>query len=40
METVNPAFETELQQLRQRLEEAEDVRRAITATTLRVEADN
>jgi PAS domain S-box-containing protein len=31
METVNPAFETELQQLRQRLEEAEDVRRAITS---------
>jgi PAS domain S-box-containing protein len=31
MDTVNPAFEDELQQLRQRLEEAEDVRRAITS---------
>jgi PAS domain S-box-containing protein len=30
METVNAAFEKELQQLRDRLEEAEDVRRAIT----------
>ena len=30
METIDPAFETELQQLRERLEEAEDVRRAIT----------
>ena len=31
METINPDFEKELQQLRQRLEEAEDVRRAITS---------
>ena len=31
MDTVNPAFENELQHLRQRLEEAEDVRRAITS---------
>lgn len=30
METLNPTFERELQQLRERLEEAEDVRRAIT----------
>lgn len=30
METVNPSFEKELEQLRERLEEAEDVRRAIT----------
>jgi PAS domain-containing protein len=31
MDTVNPAFENELQHLRQRLEEAEDVHRAITS---------
>lgn len=31
METINPDFEKELQQLRQRLEEAEDMRRAITS---------
>jgi PAS domain S-box-containing protein len=31
METINPGFEKELQQLRQRLEEAEDMRRAITS---------
>jgi PAS domain S-box-containing protein len=31
METINPDFERELQQLRQRLEEAEDMRRAITS---------
>ena len=30
METINPQFEKELEMLRQRLEEAEDVRRAIT----------
>jgi PAS domain S-box-containing protein len=30
METINPQFEKELEILRQRLEEAEDVRRAIT----------
>lgn len=30
METINPQFEKELETLRQRLEEAEDVRRAIT----------
>ena len=30
METINPNFEKELQSLRERLEEAEDVRRAIT----------
>lgn len=30
METINPAFEDELEELRARLEEAEDVRRAIT----------
>jgi PAS domain S-box-containing protein len=30
METINPQFEKELELLRQRLEEAEDVRRAIT----------
>ena len=30
METINPDFEKELETLRQRLEEAEDVRRAIT----------
>ena len=30
METINPQFEKELEALRQRLEEAEDVRRAIT----------
>ena len=30
METINPDFEQELETLRQRLEEAEDVRRAIT----------
>ena len=30
METINPDFEKELQSLRERLEEAEDVRRAIT----------
>lgn len=30
METINPSFEKELEQLRERLEEAEDVRRAIT----------
>lgn len=31
METINPDFEKELQHLRQRLEEAEDMRRAITS---------
>jgi PAS domain S-box-containing protein len=31
METINTDFEKELQQLRQRLEEAEDMRRAITS---------
>jgi PAS domain S-box-containing protein len=31
METINSDFEKELQQLRQRLEEAEDMRRAITS---------
>ena len=31
METINPDFEKELHQLRQRLEEAEDMRRAITS---------
>lgn len=31
METINSDFEQELQQLRQRLEEAEDMRRAITS---------
>ena len=30
METINPGFENELEQLRERLAEAEDVRRAIT----------
>jgi len=30
METINPSFEKELAQLKERLEEAEDVRRAIT----------
>ena len=30
METINPSFEKELQQLRERLEEAEDVHRAIS----------
>ena len=30
MQTIDPSFENELQNLRQRLEEAEDVRRAIT----------
>jgi PAS domain S-box-containing protein len=30
METINPSFEKELEQLRERLEEAEDVHRAIT----------